>query len=34
MHQVDEELPTTALVGRSEQDAKDVALTKLFPHFP
>jgi len=34
MHQVDEQLPSTALVGRREQDAQDVALTELLPHVP
>src|SRR5688500_15502161 len=34
MHQIDEELPSTALVGRREQGAQDVALTELLPHVP
>ena len=34
LHQVDEDLPSTALVRRSEQNAQDVALTELLPHFP
>ena len=34
LHQVDENLPSTALVRRSEQNAQDVALTELLQHFP
>lgn len=33
-YQVHDELPSAALVGLSEQDAQDVAVTKLLPQFP